>query len=78
MDQFLSKHANAVIGTLSGFDPLVFRGTLRRLAQNGGLMSYLWAMGVPLKNFVSHAEVLTRRLKEASAELARRTSRPVR
>ena len=41
-------------------------------------MSYLWAMGVLLKEFVSHAEVLTRRLKEASAELARRTSRPVR
>lgn len=78
MDQFISKHANAVIGTLSGFDRLVFRGTLRRLAHSGGMMSYLWAMGILLKDFVSHAETLTRRLKEASADLARRTSRPIR
>jgi hypothetical protein len=30
--QFRSKHAGAVIGTLSGFDRLVLRGTLRMLA----------------------------------------------
>ncbi|WP_193771495.1 hypothetical protein [Candidatus Magnetaquicoccus inordinatus] len=29
MNAFLSKHENDVIGKLSGFDRLVFRGTLR-------------------------------------------------
>jgi hypothetical protein len=33
VEEFLSKHAEDVIGTLSGFDRLVFRGTLRVLAQ---------------------------------------------
>ena len=33
MDPFVSKHADDVIGTLSGFHRLVFRGTLRLLVQ---------------------------------------------
>lgn len=36
MDTFVTKHADAVTGTLSGFDWLVFRGTLRVLCKRGG------------------------------------------
>ena len=53
MEQFLSKHANAVIGTLSGFDLLVFRGTLRQLSYRTGMAAYLWAKQVLLKDFAS-------------------------
>jgi hypothetical protein len=45
MEPFLSKHAHAVIGTLSGFDRLVFRGTLRFLAHCAGMSSYLGKRG---------------------------------
>ena len=51
MEEFLSRHADAVTGTLSGFDRLVFRGTLRMLAHRSGMMGYLWAMQVLLKDF---------------------------
>ena len=78
MEHFLSKHADAVIGTLSGFDRLVFRGTLRMLAHRSGMMSYLWAAQVLLNDFASHAQALTRQLKDASEALARRTGRPIR
>lgn len=78
MEEFLSKHADVVIGTLSGFDRLVFRGTLRLLAHCGGMMRYLWAAGVLLKDFAAHAEGLTRRLKETSEGRARQTGRPIR
>jgi hypothetical protein len=78
VEQFLSKHANSVIGTLSGFDRLVFRGTLRQLAHHSGMMGYLWAVQVLLKDFAAHAETLTRRLKDASESLARQTGRPIR
>lgn len=66
MEEFLSRHADAVTGTLSGFDRLVFRGTLRMLAHRSGMMGYLWAMQVLLKDFASHAQALTRQLREAS------------
>jgi len=77
VEQFLSKHADAVIGTLSGFDRLIFRGTLRMLAHTGGMLSYLWAVRVLLKDFAAHAEALTQRLRAVSEALARRTSRPI-
>jgi hypothetical protein len=76
--QFLSRHSNAVTGTLSGFDRLVFRGTLRMLAHRGGMMSYRYAGRRLLKNFASHAEALTRWLKDASEALARQAERPSR
>jgi hypothetical protein len=78
VEEFLSKHAEDVIGTLSGFDRLVFRGTLRLLAHCTGMMRYLWAVQVLLKDFAAHAEGLTRRLREASEAQARRTGRPIR
>ncbi len=77
MEQFIAKHAEHVIGTLSGFDRLVFRGTLRMLAHRGGMMSYLWAVRVLLKDFAEHARVVTQQLRSASEALARSTGRPI-
>ncbi len=73
METFVSRHEDAVMGTLSGFDRLVLRGTLRLLAHRAGMMSYLWAVQVLLKDFGGHAEELSRRVKEASQALAGRT-----
>ena len=78
MEAFLNRHAGAVIGVLSGFDRLVFRGTLRVLAHHLGMKAYLWAMQVLLKDFASHAAAVTQELRDASEALARRTGRPIR
>jgi len=48
VQQFVAKHAEHVIGTVSGFDRLVFRGTMRALCSRSGLLSYLWAVQVRL------------------------------
>ena len=77
MEAFLNRHAGDVIGVLSGFDRLVFRGTLRMLAHHLGMKAYLWAVQVLLKDFASHAETVTRQLREASyrrVPAARKTS----
>jgi hypothetical protein len=78
VEQFLSRHGDAVIGTLCGFDRLVFRGTLRLLAHRGGMMNYLGSVKVLLRDFGDHALAMSERLKEASTALARRSSRPIR
>jgi hypothetical protein len=75
---FIARHAKAVIGTLCGFDRLVFRGTLRLLAHRGGMMNYLASAGVLLKGFTDHAMAMSEQLKEASVVEARRSGRPVR
>ena len=77
MEGFVAKHADQVTGTLSGFDRLVFRGTLRMLAHRGGLMSYLSQVGVLIKEFGEHAQRLTGQLRDASTELARQMTRPM-
>ena len=77
MQQFVAKHAEHVIGTLSGFDRLVFRGTMRALSNRSGLMSYLWAVQVRLMDFAEHVLKLTEQLKDASLSLARQIGRPV-
>jgi len=77
VERFLSRHMGAVTGALSGFDRLVFRGTLRVLARCAGMMHYLWSMQVLLKDFAGHAQELSRQVKEASEALAQRTGRPM-
>jgi len=78
VESFLSRHAGSVMGTLCGFDRLVIRGTLRRLAQSSGMKAYLWATQVLLKDFGEHAQELSRRVREASEALAKQSGRPIR
>jgi hypothetical protein len=69
VEQFIAKHAEHDIGTLSGFDRLVFRGTLRMLAHRGGMMSYLPHVGVLLKD-------LKRDIREVAPRPMRITEEP--
>jgi len=77
METFVQKHARDVTGVMNGFDRLVFRGTLRRLAYRDGMMAYLWAAGVLLKDFAKHVMSVSTRLKKESQALASRAGRPV-
>ncbi|MFN7173051.1 MAG: hypothetical protein ACK4P3_09755, partial [Fimbriimonadaceae bacterium] len=77
MHEFIAKHEHKITGTLSGFDRLVFRGTLRSIAHDEGMKRYLWANQVLLKDFGSHVERVSRRLKEASLAEAEALGRPV-
>jgi hypothetical protein len=77
MHEFIAKHEDKITGTLSGFDRLVFRGTLRSIAHDEGMKRYLWANQVLLKDFGSHVERVSRRLKEASLAEAEALGRPV-
>ena len=77
MHEFIAKHQDKITGTLSGFDRLVFRGTLRSIAHDQGMKRYLWANQVLLKDFGSHVERVSRRLKEASLAEAEAWGRPM-
>ncbi len=77
MESFVQKHARSVIGVLSGFDRLVFRGTIRQLAHVSGLDSYLAIVGVLLKDFGKHAEAVSQKLKTAVTGAVEALGRPV-
>lgn len=65
------------MGSLSGFDRLVFRGTRRRLLYPGGMDYCLAFLGVLLKDFGKYVLQVTARLKEASLAAPRRAGRPI-
>lgn len=78
MKEFIARYGGLLQGVVSGWDRLVLRGSLRALSFVGGMRQYLWEEQVLLKDFGSHVEQISRRLKEASVEEARRLGRPVR
>lgn len=77
VDRFIARFGDRIIGVLSGFDRLVFRGTLRQIAFATGMMGFLWKRRILLKDFGSFAEAMTEQLKQASLQEARRLHRPI-
>lgn len=77
MEQFITRQGASVIGVLSGFDRVRFRGTLRWLASVRGMMSFLSHVSVLLRDFKEYAESVTDRLTEAVQHLADQAQCPV-
>ncbi len=78
MNEFIAAYTDQIAGTLSGFDRLVFRGTLRQIAYPFGLQGYLWANQVLLKDFGDHAQRISESVKTAALQEIVATGRPVR
>jgi hypothetical protein len=78
MNALLSTFAPAVLGSLSGFDRLVFRGTLRSICYPLGLGNFLFANHVPFKDFGDYSQGVTEQLTEASLRQAHELGREVR
>ena len=77
MRHFIAKYANRITGVVSGFDRVVFRGTLRQIAFVDGLRRLLWKRQVLLKDFGPYANAITEQLKEASLQTAQKQGRPI-
>ena len=77
MKQFLHRWSSEIKGTLSGFDRVRFRGTIRWLASLEGMGSYLGTSRVHLKEFKDWATDKTDRIQEATEKLAESAGRPV-
>lgn len=77
MNKFIARYTEDLNGVLSGFDRLVFRGTLG-LNHENGLRGYLWANQLGLKDFGDHAEKVSRQVKQASLAVMEKAGRPVR
>lgn len=78
MQRFIEKHRDKIIGVLSGFDRLIFRGTLRSIAYPDGMKAFLDSRHVLLKEFGAFAERTTEAVKAACEAFARDRDRPVR
>jgi hypothetical protein len=77
MDEFTAKHAEKMQGVISGFDRLVFRGTLRVIRYAEGMKAYLIGKGIWVGDFAQHVQVVSERLKESSLAEARKLGRKI-
>jgi hypothetical protein len=76
MDRFLERHQDRVIGVLSGFDRILFRGTLRSISYCDGLDRFLSYHNVLYKDFGQFAGGVSEAVKAHVQELVGKFGRP--
>lgn len=77
MNQFIKKHESKIVGTLSGWDRVRFRGTTRMLCAVTGLMAWLTDRQVRLTGFAEFAESVTNQLKASVEQVAAASGRSI-
>ena len=78
METFLARYRSSITGVLSGFDRLVFRGSLPALIRKGGMYTFLLRAGVQLLDFKDFVQATSKNLKGASLREAQEHDRPIR
>jgi hypothetical protein len=69
MNPFVQRHEKSVVGMVSGFDRVRFRGTLMALACVQQMARYLRHIGVLLKDFRQYALSVTHRVRQGTEQL---------
>ena len=75
MEQFIVKHQDTILGTISCFDRILFKGYLS-LSHPEGMEAFLNRQGILFKDFKEFASGCSEVVKEHARELARKTGRP--
>ena len=77
MERFLKRHEGHIVGTIAGFDRVLFRGSLRALEYTKGLEAYLSRQSILHKDFKEFAEQVTQGIAERAEKIAQETGRPL-
>ncbi|MDQ1248952.1 MAG: hypothetical protein QG597_3326 [Actinomycetota bacterium] len=78
MRELMELYGDRIVGAISGWDRVRFRGTVRWLASLRGMGSYMGAHGILLKNFGEWAAGITSTLRRACAAQADSLGIPLR
>ncbi len=77
MRSFQEVYGKRIVGTISGWDRIRFRGTVRWLASTRGINSFLTTQGILLKDFGAWAERITKGVRRVCEEQAKRLAIPM-
>ena len=75
MKTFLSVHQNDIIGHLTFFDRMIFRGHLTRFYPTGAFARFLGSQGVLLKDFTWYVREVTGIIRNRVLSIAQTTGR---
>jgi len=76
MSAFEIVHQDRVVGKLTCFDRLIFKGYLTRLYQPGGMKGFLDSQHVLLKDFASYVTTMSGQVKAHAKAMAEAAGRP--
>lgn len=76
MDTFLSIHQGNIVGSLTTFDRMIFKGHLTKFYPNGAFARFLNRQGVLLKDFKPYVESISQQIKQHAEQLAHQAGRP--
>jgi len=68
MQQFIAKFEKDIQGVMSGFDRVLFRGSLRRLTHSLGMKWYLAENNILCKQYQDHVKDISHKLKKLVVE----------
>ena len=77
MERFVQRHQGRILGVLSGFDRVLFRGTLRSLDFAEGMDRFLSSQGILYKDFGPFAERCSEQVKAHAEAVAKQHGRPL-
>jgi hypothetical protein len=77
MERFLKRHGNRIVGSIAGFDRVLFRGNLGAICHLGGFDRFLSSQRILYKDFGMFAQKLTAQLKAHAEQMARASGRPM-
>jgi hypothetical protein len=77
MERFLKRYEDHIVGTIAGFDRILFRGSIRSLEYTGGLEKYLSGQSILHKEFKEFAEKITQGINKQAEEIAGESNRPL-
>jgi hypothetical protein len=66
MQQFIAKFKKDIQGVMSGFDRVLFRGSLRRLTHSLGMKWYLSQNNILCKQYQDHVKEISQKVKKAA------------
>ena len=78
MGTFLSIHQDNLVGSLTTYDRMIFKGHLTMLYPQGAFARLLYRQGVLLKDFKPYVEGVSQKIKEHAEQLASEAGRPFR
>jgi len=76
MRKFIARHAKKVVGVLTGFDRVLFRGHLMNLCHEKGLRMFLCTQSALLKDFGRFAQAVTGLIRTASSQVTQDAGAP--
>ena len=77
MERFVKRYADRIVGSIAGFDRILFRGNLSSICHPEGLDRFLSSQRVLYKDFSAFVQRFSKRVKERAEQIAKESGRPL-